>query len=161
MTTPVYTGTNGFCKEPDYQQESMLNNTLNTNEVKDRSGVEIEFSRIKTLDRTTEFSKIAEQPNLPVRLKVSHQETGAGITLRRRSVIRFDKSSISTVDATKVVTNSCYIVLDAAVGGITSNNELADVIAMVLSFVGTTGAATTVLFDGTGNGAKALIEGGL
>lgn len=139
----------------------MLNNTLNTNEVKDRSGAEVEFTRIKTLDRSTVFAKVAEQPNLPVRLSISHQETGTGINLRRRSMFRFDRSSISGVDATKVVTTSGYVVLDSPVGAVTSNNEAADVLAHVSSFLATTGTATTVLFDGTGNGAKALIEGGL
>jgi len=139
----------------------MLLNTLNTNEVKDRSGTEIEFNRIKTIDRTTEFSKVGEQPNLPIRLKVSHQETGQGLKARRRSVIRFDRTSISGVDSVTPVTNSCYIVLDAAVGAIVNNNEIADAIAHVLSFCSTTGAATTVLFDGTGTGAKALLEGAL
>jgi hypothetical protein len=43
----------------------------------------------------------------------------------------------------------------------TTTAELANVIAELLSFVATTGAATTVLFDGTGNGAQSLIQGTL
>jgi len=139
----------------------MLSNTLNTNEVKDSAGVEVEFTRIKSSDRDTEFAKISESPALPHRLKVSHQETGLGFKRRRRSVVRFDKTSMSTVDSVTPVTTSAYLVCDAPVGAITTTAELVHVIANLLSFVGTTGAATTVLFDGTGNGAKCLTTGEL
>jgi hypothetical protein len=53
------------------------------------------------------------------------------------------------------------MVLDAPIGALSTSAEFANVIAEVLSFCATTGAATTVLFDGTGNGAAALIQGGL
>lgn len=139
----------------------MLINTLNTNEVKQRNGTEVEFSRIASIGRTTEFAAIAETPSLPHRLSVKHTESGVGVKQRRRSVIRIDKSSISGVDPTLTVTTSAFLVLDAPVGALSNTNEMADVIAEVLSFCATTGAGTTVLFDGTGNGAKALLEGGL
>lgn len=139
----------------------MLANTLNTNEVKDSAGVEVEFSRLSTSDRETEFSKVGETPSQPYRLKIKHQETGNGMSLRRRSVIRFDKTSISGVDSSTPVTTSAYIVLDAPVGAMTSMTEATNAIANLMSFCATTGAATTVLFDGTGNGAKTLLEGGL
>jgi len=139
----------------------MLSNTLNTNEVKDRAGVEVEFSRLSTSDRRTEFAKISETPSLPYRLSVSHQEIGTGLKARRRSVVRFDKTHISGVDSETPVTTSAYLVLDYPIGASTTDDEAQDVIANILSFCATTGAATTVLFDGTGNGAAALLSGGL
>lgn len=139
----------------------MLANTLNTNEVKNSAGTEVEFSRLSTSDRQTEFSQIAEAPSAPHRLKISHLETGSGINQRRRSLVRFDKTVASTVDATKLVTVSAYAVLDAPIGALVANTEMANVIAELMSFLATTGAATTVLFDCTGNGADALLKGGL
>lgn len=139
----------------------MLSNTLNTNEIKNSAGTEVEFQRLSTAERSTEFSQITESPNLPHRLKISHQENGAGIAKRRRSVIRFDKSVASTVDTTKTVTVSAYLVLDAPVGAVSSNAEFGNVLAELMSFCATTGAATTVLFDCTGNGASTLLSGGL
>lgn len=139
----------------------MLNNSLTTNEVKNAAGTEVEFSRLMTNDRSTEFSQVGEAPALPHRLKISHQETGKGFTSRRRSVVRFDKSVASTIDATKTVTVSAYMVLDAPIGAMAANTEFGNVLAELMSFCATTGAATTVLFDCTGNGANALLSGGL
>lgn len=139
----------------------MLSNTLNTNEVKDAAGTEVEFQRLSQNGRTTEFGKITELPNLPHRLKISHLESGSGFNRRRRSVIRIDKTVASTVDTTKSVTVSAYIVLDAPLGALAANTEMGNVLANIMSFTATTGAATTVLFDGTGNGATALLTGGL
>lgn len=139
----------------------MLSNTLNTNEIKDSAGVEVEFTRIRSSDRDTEFAKISESPALPHRLKVSHLETGTGFKRRRRSLVRFDKTSVSTVDSVTPVTTAAYLVVDAPVGALTTTAEIVQVIANLLSFCATTGAATTVLFDGTGNGAKCLTSGEL
>lgn len=139
----------------------MLNNTLVTNEVKNAAGVEIEFNRISSLDRATVFAKVSESPAAPHRLTVSHQETGVAMKKRRRSLVRFDITSESDVDDATPVTTSCYIVLDAPVGALTTNAKLAEALANVMSFVATTGAGTTVLFDGSGNGASALLNGTL
>jgi hypothetical protein len=139
----------------------MLANTLNTNEVKNASGAEVEFSRISTNDRSTVYAQITESPSAPHRLSVSHQEVGNGLKRRRRSVIRFDKTVISNVDNVTPVTNSAYIVLDSPVGAQSTNTEMANVLAELLSFCATTGAGTTVRFDGTGNGAVTLLTGGL
>lgn len=139
----------------------MLNNTLNTNEVKDAAAVKVDFSRLRTKDRETEFSKIGETPSQPYRLSIKHQESGSGLKLRRRSVVRFDKTVISGVDSTTPVTVSAYVVLDAPVGAMTSIAEATNVLANLNSFLSTTGAGTTVLFAGTGNGSVALLEGGL
>lgn len=137
----------------------MLSNTLNTNEVKNSAGVKVDFSRLSTNSRSTEFSQIAETPNAPHRLKISHQESGVGSGLRRRSVVRFDKTVVGVSLQPRVV--SAYLVLDAPTGDLSADTEIKNVIAEVMSFCATTGAATTVLFDCTGNGASALAAGGL
>lgn len=139
----------------------MLSNTLNTNEIKNAAGTEQEFGRIASADRQTEFALLVETPSAPHRLKIQHLETGAGINKRRRSVVRFDKTVMSTVDTTLPVTISAYCVLDAPIGALLANTEMANVLANLNSFLSTTGAATTVLFDGTGNGSTALLSGGL
>lgn len=137
----------------------MLANTLNTNEVKDSAGVEVEFERKYWLGRTTEFAKIGESPAAPYRLKINHQESGQGLNKRRRSVVRFDKSHESDVDQSVQVTSTAYLVVDAPVGAVTTMDELKNVLANLLSFCATTGAGTTVLTNCTGSGAAALIEG--
>lgn len=139
----------------------MLANTLNTNEVKNSAGVEVEMTRLSTIGRSTVFAKVGEVPSLPHRLSVAHSESGTGLKKRRRSVVRFDQTIISTVDNVTPVTCSAYVVLDSPIGALTTTALLADVLANLQSFVSTTGAATTVLFDGTGNGARELINGGL
>lgn len=140
---------------------SMLNNTLNTNEVKDRAGTEVEFSRLSTSDRQTTYAKIGEVPSAPYRLSISHQESGLGLKQRRRSVVRFDKTVISDVDDVSPITVSAYVVLDFPVGAQETSNNAADVLANLMSFCASLGTSTTILYDGTGNGAKSLIEGGL
>lgn len=139
----------------------MLSNLLNTNEVKDRTGTEVEFTRISTNGRETEFAKVGEVPSQPYRLYVKHTETGEGLRKRRRSTVMFRKTTIAEVDSVTPVTSGAYVVIDSPVGAMTTNNVLTDLIANLLSFVGTTGAASTVLFDGTGTGAKCLTNGDL
>jgi len=139
----------------------MLTNTLNTNEVKNAAGTEREFTRLSTADRATEFALIGESPAAKHRLLIKHQETGLGLKQRRRSVIRFDKESVSDVDTALTVTTSAYLVLDAPVGATLTDVQMKEVLANIMSFVATTGAATTVLFDCTGSGAAALVSGGI
>jgi hypothetical protein len=139
----------------------MLSNTLNTNEIKNSAGTEVEFSRLSTSERQTVFAQISELPAQPHRLVISHQESGSGLSKRRRSLVRFDKTVISGVDATLSITISAYAVLDLPVGAMSAIAEGTNALAELMSFLATTGAATTVLFDGTGNGATALLTGGL
>jgi len=139
----------------------MLPNTLNTNEIKGSAGTEIEFSRLSTSQRETTFAAIAETPSLPHRLSIKHTEVGSGMKLRRRSLVRFDKTVISGVDSVTPVTVSAYIVLDAPVGAMSSIAEATNVVAELMSFVASLGATTTILYDGTGNGAVVLLTGGL
>lgn len=140
----------------------MLSNTLVTNEIKNSAGTEIEFSRISSGEgRKTTFRSATETPNKPYRMSVSHQETGSGINLRRRSLIRFDKTVASDVDTAKLVTISAYSVLDAPVGALTTTAEFAHVVANLMSFLASLGASTTILYDCTGNGAATLLSGDL
>jgi hypothetical protein len=139
----------------------VLSNTLNTNEIKNAAGTEVEFQRLSSSGRAAEFAQITEAPATPHRLNISHQEVGTGLKKRRRSVVRFDKTVVSTVDTATLVTVSAYAVLDYPVGGLIANTEATNVLAELMSFLATTGAATTVLFDCTGNGAATLINGGL
>jgi hypothetical protein len=139
----------------------MLSNTLNTNEVKNSAGTEQEFSRLSTLGRTTIFSVIGESPSLPHRISIAHAETGSGLKMRRRSVVRVDKTVISPVDDVTPVTISAYTVLDAPIGALETMAEPANVIANLISFCASLGATTTILYDGTGNGAAALLAGSL
>jgi len=139
----------------------MLSNTLNTNEIKNAAGTEVEFTRLATSDRQTEFAQISETPSAPHRLKISHLESGQGMKQRRRSVVRFDKTVISGVDSVTPITVSAYCVMDIPVGAMSAISEAANVLSELQSFLSTTGAGTTVLFDGSGNGAVALLTGGL
>lgn len=139
----------------------MLANTLNTNEVKNAAGTEVEFSRWSTGVRETEFKAIAETPSAPHRLTIRHSESGSGLKLRRRSVVRFDKTVTSSVDSVTPVVVSSYVVMDAPVGALTAQTEMANVLAELMSFVASLGATTTILYDGTGNGAVCLLSGDL
>lgn len=139
----------------------MLSNTLNTNEIKNAAGVEVEFTRLSQSDRSTVFAQVGEAPSSPHRLMLSHQESGTGMKKRRRSLVRFDKTVISGVDSVTPITVSAYVVLDIPVGAMTAATEASNVLAELMSFCATTGAATTVLFDCTGNGARELLNGGL
>lgn len=139
----------------------MLTNTLVSNEVKNAAGTEQEFSRISTVGRQTIFAKANETPSQPHRLTISHQESGNGKTLRRRSLVRFDLTVISDVDNVTPVNIAAYAVLDAPVGALVSNAKMKDVVANLNSFLSTTGAGTTVLFDGSGNGSLSLLNGEL
>jgi len=139
----------------------VLSNSLVTSEVKNSSGTEVEFSRIAISDRATEFQMVSELPSSPHRLKISHLESGTGLNKRRRSLVRFDKTVISGVDSETPVTVSAYAVLDSPVGALTANTEPAHVLAELMSFLASLGASTTILYDGTGNGAAALLAGGL
>jgi len=139
----------------------MLTNTLNTNEVKNASGTEVEFTRLSVGDRKTEFSQIGETPALPNRLAISHAESGTGITRRRRSVIRFDRTTAGELDTTVNVKSSAYLVLDSPIGNLTASTAAKAVLAQLVSFVASLGASTTILYDCTGNGADCLVNGGI
>lgn len=139
----------------------MLSDTLNTNEVKDAAGSAQAFERLYNNNRTTEFRLSAEVPSTPHRLSIGHTEIGAGVKKRRRSVVRVDIKSVSDVDSTLVVSTLGYIVLDNPIGAVTSNAKAAECLANLMSFCASTGATTTILYDGTGNGCVSLLNGSL
>lgn len=139
----------------------MLSNTLNTNEIKNAAGTEVEFQHLWNEGRSRTFAQIAESPSLQHRLKIQHLESGSGIKLRRRSVVRFDKTVISPVDDVTPVVISAYCVLDTPQGALEANTEPTNVLAELMSFMASLGANTTILYDGTGNGATSLLNGSL
>lgn len=135
----------------------MLSNTLVTNEVKNAAGTEVQFNRISTADRKTEFAYDSELPGLPNRLIVSHQEIGSGATKRRRSLVSFRKTVAGT--DTSPVTTIANLTLDIPIGNLSTFDCPKDVLAQMMSFVASLGATTTILYDCTGNGAVCLING--
>jgi len=139
----------------------MLTNTLNTNEVKNAAGTEVEFTRLSIGDRSTEYAQVSEVPSYPNRLSISHTESGSGVTARRRSVVRFDKTVVGQIDVTTTMRASAYLVLDSPIGQLSSNALPQDTLAQLVSFVASLGASTTILYDGTGNGSVALLSGGI
>lgn len=139
-----------------------LASTLNTNEIKNAAGTEVEFQRLRTGDWSSEFAVITESPAFPYRMKISHQEIGSGNTKRRRSNITFSTVTTGALDATKTKRDTCSLTIDRMIGNENDSGAVVKaLIANMLSFVGTTGAATTVLFDCTGTGASNLLSGGV
>lgn len=132
---------------------------LTTNEVKNAAGSEVEFTRLLSADRNVLFAQSGEAPNREHRIKVSHQETGSGTKMVRRSLLRVDK----TVDGADgaPVTISFYTVGVIPVGNIANYDEAKAVCAELGSLCFLTGADSTFLYDGSGYGAAALINGSL
>jgi len=134
---------------------------LQTNEVKNSAGTEIEFIGTGPDGRSRTFIQSNENPSQEHRIKVQHQETGTGMKKNRRSNIRLDKIVISTVDNLSPVPITASFTVSVPVGALVSLAEVKNVVAEMLSFLATTGAGTTVLFDCTGYGAEALVNGTL
>jgi hypothetical protein len=130
---------------------------LTTNEVKDRAGTEVEFLHRSLEGRVHEYVKSGAAPNLQVSLKIAHSVTGVGIEAVRRSVCRFDLPIIGVSLKRRLI--SVYKVVVVPEGDIANLNDVKDASAYLDSFCATTGAATTVLFDGSGNGSYALNNG--
>jgi hypothetical protein len=137
----------------------MIPANLVTNEVKNAAGTEEEFLRQLQSDRKLVFAKSAETPNKPHRLTVSHQETGSGVALRRRSLVRLDKTILGVSTEPRVV--SAYCVVDAPVGDLDATTEIKNALANLISFLASTGATTTILYDCTGYGADSVVNGTL
>lgn len=136
----------------------MLNNTLNTNEIKNTAGTAQIFERVRLgPGNTTQFKLSAETLGNPYRLDVKHERVGKGQDERRRSAIIFSATDEDVADGTKYQTR-CTLTIDQPTGRADDNTTLAILIANMLSFCATTGAGTTVLFDGSGNGAKVLLN---
>lgn len=137
-----------------------LPTNLTTNEVKDQSGTENEYIRKSSGEGFVQYQLNGAAPNRPYTLKVSHSESGTGTNKRRRSLVRFDHTVIGYSSlAPKVV--SGYVVLDIPVGDIEDLVPASKIAANIMSFLASQGASTTILYDGTGYGAAALINGTL
>lgn len=132
---------------------------LTTNEVKDRAGAEVEFLHFSCEGRAHIYQKKDANPSLQQILRVEHAESGAGSEKVRRSVVRVDVPVTGTSGKIRKV--SAYKVIVIPVGDVADLNAAKDASAMLDSFCATTGAATTVLFDGSGNGNYAAINGTL
>jgi len=139
----------------------MLPTNLNTNEVKNSAGTEVEFNRLSSSERSVTFAKVNESPAYQNRISVSHEETGEGINRVRNSVVRVDLSVQGQVDTTKVVKIPVYMVARIPVGNLTSLAEPTNAVAQLVSLVASRGVDSTIKFDGTGCGAEALINGSL
>jgi hypothetical protein len=137
----------------------MLPTNLTTNEVKNSAGTEVEFLYLSKAGRTMEYAQSGETPNLEHRIKISHLEVGSSTKQRRRSLLRVDKT-IAGVDGSPV-TISGYVVLDIPIGNISNLTDTKHVAAEVMSLFASLGASTTILYDCTGYGADALVNGSL
>jgi len=135
----------------------MIPTNLTTNEVKNSAGTEEEFLRQSTEGRKVVFAKNGEVPNQPHRITVQHSEVGVGAALRRRSVVRVDKTVAGVSSNPRVV--SAYVVVDLPVGDSADDDDFQDVLANLMSFVASTGADSTIKFDCSGYGAAALVGG--
>lgn len=139
----------------------MFPQTLNTNEVKNSAGAEIEFQRLGSSGRQLDFYQVGESPALPHRISIAHQELGSGLSARRRSKVGVIKTVTGQVDASKPAPISAYVVVDSPIGNLTSLAEVTNAVAELMSLLASKGASTTILYDGTGYGAEALINGSL
>jgi hypothetical protein len=137
----------------------MLATTLNTNEVKQRAGTEVEFQHLAQNDRSTEFGQITETPVGKHRLKVSHQEIGTGVEMRRRSASIITKKVAGVSGTYREI--KATVNLDIPVGDLATYDDVKDVLAEVGSFCFTAAGSTTFQYDGSGTGAAALLSGGL
>jgi len=137
----------------------MLPLHLNSNEVKNAVGTEVEFLRFDNgQPRKTIFHKSGEAPNLRHILEVAHIESGAGVRRRRRSKFGFKVEHLLADGVTPGSTLGYYI-LDSPVGAIADFTYPTLVCAYSMSFFASLGASTTILYDGSGNGADSVIKG--
>lgn len=137
----------------------MLPQTLVTNEVKDSAGIEQEFGRLYDSERKVVFAKVGEAPNLHQRITVQHSESGAGIDRVRRSnqTTDYEVTGVSGTKRTIKVSTT----VTSPDGDLTSFAPVTTAMAYHQSFLASRGATTTILYDGTGCGAEALINGSL
>lgn len=134
---------------------------LNTNEIKNSGGTEVEFSRSSSEGSTVLYTTTTVVPAYPHTLSVKHALSGVGIAARRRSMFRFDKRVVGQVDILRPADIGGYFVMDIPIGNLTSLAEPANVMAECMSFLASTGASTTILYDCSGTGALTILNGSL
>jgi len=139
----------------------MTPTSLNTNEVKNAAGSEVEFHQVSVgPGRTVTWAKIGELPNAEHRLKISHLELGSGTEQRRRSQVRLDLTVPGYTSGQPRVC-SFYCVADIPIGDLNDYSTAKDACAELMSFLASKGLNTTILYDCTGYGADALVNGTL
>jgi hypothetical protein len=135
----------------------MLPLNLTTNEVKNSSGTEVEFHRIKANDRLVTYSKVGAAPNLDNLLSVSHTVLGSGVDERRRTAILGYLEVTGASGVKRIIrVNHTY---DIPIGDIASYADVITLDAQVGSLTYLDGTGTTFLFAGTGVGASAAVNG--
>lgn len=140
-----------------YLMAHMLPANLTTNEVKNSSGTEVEFLRIRANERQVTFSKSGAAPNLDNTVGISHTVLGTGVDERRRTAILGYMEVTGASGEKRVIrVNHTY---DIPIGDIASYADVYTLDAQVGSFVYLDGTGTTFLFAGTGTGASAAILG--
>lgn len=136
-----------------------LPTNLNTNEIKDASGTEVEFNRRGPIPNGVEFYAASELPNLPHRLSFRHELLGKGLAERRRSNQHLVLSILD--DATGLIKGKIVVdvTVDIPVGMISDYDDVKKALAESMSALASDGSSTTIKFDCTGTGASALING--
>lgn len=143
-----------------------LPTNLTTNEVKNAAGVEIEFNRLGALSsnpRSLEFAYASEQPARPFRMAWAHQELGTERARIRQSVQKTNYTVPTTnlVDTTRSTTVTVQTKVTVPIGNLTSLADVKDAVAAHVSALASRGADSTILFNCTGVGAEALVNGSL
>lgn len=139
----------------------MLPESLNTNQVKNAAGTEVEFIHKAYANDGSRriYASTAEVYNLQHRLAIAHQELGTGADKRRRSMNQVLLELLGVSGVKRKITGT--LSLDIPVGDLADQVGSKLVIANLLSFNASLGASTTILYDGTGSGAVALLDGSL
>lgn len=136
---------------------------LNTNEVKDRAGTEVEYLWREDLGRAREWMKSGEQPAYPMRIKIQHREVGkpgSPSLVRQSNLLTTDTvvSQVDTVTPTQIrFSTTAYV----PIGHLTDLNAVKDAGAKHISMLASLGASTTILYDNTGTALAALTNGTL
>lgn len=139
---------------------------LNTNEAKIAAGTEVEFLRFGSLPsnpRSLEFAFSSEAPGRPFRLQFAHMELGEGRKRLRRSMFRtqmvFDSTNL--IDNTIVTACRVTTVFEVPIGNLSGLGHVKDVGAVHGSVLMSRGVDSTILFNCTGVGMEALVNGSL
>jgi hypothetical protein len=135
-----------------------LSASLTSNEVKNSAGAEVEFVRIGGSGRETVWAQVGESPQMPHRIRLAHEEVGSGLGARRRSVLSVTKHNTGSDVDGKQIRTVAQITLDIPIGNVGTYDDTKSVLAELTSLLCTAGTAT-FLYDGSGNGAAALIGG--
>lgn len=143
-----------------------LPTNLNTNEVKSSAGTEIEFIRMGadiSNPRSMVFQYANEIPGRPFRITAAHKEQGEGRQVVRRSLwkteVKCDPTTLvdATIDSRIKVTT----VMEVPQGNLLNLTQVKDLGAAHGSSLMSRGADSTILFNCTGVGMEAIVNGTL